>query len=199
MGKRLTASPSTPQWDTRQVSRRTSQHDGQAGHGRAAELPHITGDWYTLAEFGQLKLTIGYFVDALTVAMFCMVTLIATCIHVYAMGYMHDELHDYTDHEVTLADGSHLERPGRYPRFFQFLSLFCFSMLGLVVAGNIAMTFVFWELVGICSYFLIGFYVERAERFDGGQQGVYREPRGRLWHDHRADGIVGQLGDLRLW
>ncbi len=149
--------------------------DGHAGgdpgatHGGAHEhdgphtgpAPAITGDWYTLAHFGPLRLTIGYYVDALTVAMFCMVTLIASCIHVYATGYMHDELHDYTDHEVTLADGSHLTRPGRYHRFFQALSLFCFAMLGLVVSGNIAMTFVFWELVGICSWFLIGFYVER--------------------------------------
>src|SRR5690606_7521680 len=60
-----------------------------------------------------------------------------------------------------LSNGSHLHRPGRFHRFFQYLSLFCFSMLGLVIAGNIAQTFVFWELVGICSYFLIGFYVER--------------------------------------
>jgi len=90
-----------------------------------------------------------------------MVTLIASCIHFYAMGYMHDELHDIEDHEVTRADGTHLKRPGRFHRFFQYLSLFCFSMLGIVLAGNIAMVFVFWELVGICSYFLIGFYVER--------------------------------------
>ena len=61
----------------------------------------------------------------------------------------------------TLADGHHLHRPGRFHRFFQYLSLFCFSMLGIVIAGNIAMVFVFWELVGICSYFLIGFYYER--------------------------------------
>ena len=53
----------------------------------------------------RCKLTIGYYIDALTVAMFAMVTLIATCIHFYAIGYMHDELHDVTDHEVTLADG----------------------------------------------------------------------------------------------
>jgi NADH:ubiquinone oxidoreductase subunit 5 (subunit L)/multisubunit Na+/H+ antiporter MnhA subunit len=90
-----------------------------------------------------------------------MVTFIATLIHIYAMGYMHEELEDVTDHEVTMQDGQHLHRPGRYHRFFQYLSLFCFSMLGLVIAGNIAMVFVFWELVGICSYFLIGFYVER--------------------------------------
>jgi len=121
----------------------------------------LTDNWYTLAKFGSLELTIGYYIDTLTVVMFAMVTLIATCIHFYAVGYMHDELHDFTDHEVTLSDGSHLTRPGRFHRFFQYLSLFCFSMLGIVISGNIAMTFVFWELVGICSYFLIGFYIER--------------------------------------
>ena len=141
------------------------QEHGNAGHdsepGHAESPPPITGDWYVLGTFGRLRLTIGYYIDALTVCMFCMVTLIASCIHLYAMGYMHEELHEVTDHEVTMPDGSHLKRRGRYHRFFQAMSLFCFSMLGLVVAGNIAMTFVFWELVGICSYFLIGFYVER--------------------------------------
>ncbi len=145
------------------VTHDTGAHQGHEGgedqHGLLAK-PAITGDWYTLASFGKLKLTIGYYIDALTIAMFCMVTLIASCIHFYAIGYMHDELHDVTDHEV-MVNGEPLQRPGRYHRFFQSLSLFCFSMLGLVVAGNIAMTFVFWELVGICSYFLIGFYVER--------------------------------------
>jgi NADH-quinone oxidoreductase subunit L len=143
-------------------------HEGQGeSHGDDAHgahvgvIPHVTGEWYTLAQFGKLRLSISYYIDALTIAMMCMVTLIATCIHFYSMGYMHDELHDFTDPEVTLSDGSPCTRPGRYPRFFQYLSLFCFSMLGLVVSGNIAMTFVFWELVGICSYFLIGFYIER--------------------------------------
>ena len=112
--------------------------------------------------FGKLKLTIGYYIDSLTVLMFAMVTLIATCIHFYAIGYMHDELHDVVDHEVTLSDGHHLHRPGRFHRFFQYLSLFCFSMLGIVHRRqHLAMVFVFWELVGICSYFLIGFYIER--------------------------------------
>jgi NADH:ubiquinone oxidoreductase subunit 5 (subunit L)/multisubunit Na+/H+ antiporter MnhA subunit len=121
----------------------------------------ILGSPWVLGSFGDLRLSISYYIDALTVCMFCMVTFIATLIHIYAMGYMHDELEDYDDHEVTMADGQHLHRPGRYSRFFQSMSLFCFSMLGLVLAGNIAMVFVFWELVGICSYFLIGFYVER--------------------------------------
>lgn len=135
--------------------------DTAAGQGKHEGKNAYHDDWYTLAQFGKLKLTIGYYIDSLTVVMFVMVTIIATCIHFYSIGYMHDELHDVTDHDVTLADGHHLHRPGRFHRFFQYLSLFCFSMLGIVVAGNIAMVFVFWELVGICSYFLIGFYFER--------------------------------------
>jgi NADH-quinone oxidoreductase subunit L len=131
------------------------------GEHAASEKPAIAGDWYTLGRFGALTITIGYYIDALTVLMFVMVTFIATCIHFYSFGYMHEELHEVTDHEVTLADGHHLHRRGRFHRFFQYLSLFCFSMLGLVIAGNVAMVFVFWELVGICSYFLIGFYIER--------------------------------------
>lgn len=138
-------------------------HDESAGaHGDSKPPVYYAGDWYTIAQFGKLKITIGYYIDALTVTMFCMVTLIASCVHFYALGYMHDELHDpYVDHEVTLASGEHLKRHGRFYRFFQYLSLFSFSMMGIVIAGNIAMVFVFWELVGICSYFLIGFYIER--------------------------------------
>src|SRR5687767_14859562 len=137
------------------------KHTEGEQHATNEPPPYIAGDWYTLAQFGSLKLTIGYYIDTLTIAMFCMVTLIASCIHIYAVGYMHDELHDVTDHEVTLAGGEHLHRRGRFHRFFQYFSLFSFSMLGIVISGNLAMTFVFWELVGICSYFLIGFYIER--------------------------------------
>ena len=145
-------------------------HGEASGHGGAAASPNdqgvhapvaYSGDWYTLYEGGRLKLSIGWYVDSLTILMFVLVTFIATCIHVYASGYMHDELHDVTDHEVTLADGHHLHRAGRFPRFFQALSLFCFSMMGILIAGNLAMVFIFWELVGICSWFLIGFYYER--------------------------------------
>jgi proton-translocating NADH-quinone oxidoreductase chain L len=148
-------------------------HGGHGSdHGAGAGPEPLSGDWYTLYEAAdaepggptmpRLRLSIGWYVDGLTVLMFVVVTFIATCIHVYASGYMHDELHEVTDHEVTLADGHHLHRPGRFPRFFQALSLFCFSMLGIVIAGNLAMVFIFWELVGICSWFLIGFYYERS-------------------------------------
>ena len=130
------------------------------GLGRAPPAP-ISGDWYTLASFGSLSLTIGYYIDSLTIAMFCMVTLVASCIHVYSLGYMHEELHEVKDPLAKLESGEPLVRRGRFYRFFQYLSLFCFSMLGLVIAGNLAMVFAFWELVGICSYLLIGFYIER--------------------------------------
>jgi len=129
-------------------------------HGSTTQ--YVSGSFYELARFGDLRLAIDYYIDSLTLVMFTMVTLIATCIHVFAIGYMDDErTEDHVDHQVQLADGSHLHRPGRYYRFFAYLSLFCFSMLGLVLAGNIFMVFVFWELVGICSYLLIGFYIER--------------------------------------
>ncbi|MBU4272804.1 MAG: NADH-quinone oxidoreductase subunit L [Planctomycetes bacterium] len=140
-----------------------------AGHGGHVAQP-ISGEWYTLAEFGRLRLTIGYYIDSLTLAMFCMVTLVASCIHVYSFGYMHEELSDVTDPLAPLSNGQPLRRRGRYCRFFQYFSLFCFSMLGLVVAGNLAMVFVFWELVGICSYLLIGFYRERRSASNAGNK-----------------------------
>ena len=49
----------------------------------------------------------------------------------------------------------------RFPRFFTYLGLFCFSMLGLVIGGTLLQLFIFWELVGLCSYLLIGFWYEK--------------------------------------
>lgn len=145
-----------------------ASHAGENAEANQDAAEHHTekveyaGSWYPLYRSKTLLIDIGYYIDVLTVCMFCMVTLISTCIHFYSIGYMGDELvDDYVDHECRLPDGSHLHRAGRFARFFQYLSLFCFSMLGLVIAGNVAMVFVFWELVGICSYLLIGFYRER--------------------------------------
>ncbi len=138
-----------------------SKHAESEKHAASETPPHYTGDYYVLGKFGKLRLTISYYIDGLTLTMFCVVGLIASCIHFYSMGYMHEEVTEMTDPEVTLANGQLLKRRGRYWLFFTYLSLFCFSMLGLVLAGNVAMVFVFWELVGICSYFLIGFYIER--------------------------------------
>jgi len=93
-----------------------------------------------------LSLPIGVHVDNVTVVLFLMVSFIATLIHVYSIGYMRDD--------------------PRYSWFFMYLSLFCFSMLGLLAAPNLFMIFIFWELVGICSYFLIGFWYEEKRNAD---------------------------------
>ncbi|MCS7168737.1 MAG: NADH-quinone oxidoreductase subunit L [Gemmatales bacterium] len=101
-------------------------------------------------------LRLGFYVDGLTVAMFVMITLVATLIHIFSTGYMAEELQDEVhDHQA------HVVRAGRYPRFFTYMSLFCFSMLNLVLADNLFQIFISWELVGICSYLLIGYYYER--------------------------------------
>ena len=106
-------------------------------------------------------LSLGFRIDMLSAIMFVMVTFIATLIHLFSIGYMSDELKKTVeDHEVHTAHG-HLERRGRFGRFFMFLSLFCFSMLNLVLADNLFQVFLSWELVGICSYLLISFYFER--------------------------------------
>jgi NADH-quinone oxidoreductase subunit L len=86
-------------------------------------------------------LDVGIYIDSLTVAMFAMITLVATLIHIFSIGYMHEDK--------------------RFPRFFTYLSLFCFSMLGLIIGGTILQLFIFWELVGLCSYLLIGFWYEK--------------------------------------
>src|SRR6185503_5096599 len=86
-------------------------------------------------------LKIGIYVDSLTIVMFAMITLVASLIHVFSIAYMADDK--------------------RFPRFFTYLSLFCFSMLGLVLGGTILQLFIFWELVGLCSYLLIGFWYEK--------------------------------------
>ncbi len=93
-----------------------------------------------------LVIPLGVSIDNLSAIMFLMVTFIATLIHIYSIGYMHDD--------------------PRFPRFFTYLSLFCFSMLGLIASSNAFMIFIFWELVGVCSYLLIGFWYEEKVNSD---------------------------------
>jgi NADH-quinone oxidoreductase subunit L len=117
------------------------------------------------SHFGT-ALQLGFKIDSLSALMFVMVTFIATLIHLFSMGYMADELQpEVEDHQVHTAHG-HLHRRGRFGRFFMFLSLFCFSMLNLVLADNLFQVFLSWELVGICSYLLVGFYFERQSASD---------------------------------
>ena len=107
------------------------------------------------------ELSLGYRIDHLSAIMFLMVTFIATLIHLFSMGYMEEELKPIVEDHQVHAEHGHLHRRGRFGRFFMFLSLFCFSMLNLILADNLFQVFVSWELVGICSFLLIGFYYER--------------------------------------
>ncbi len=104
---------------------------------------------YHWADLGSVPATIGVKLDSLTVAMYFMVTFVAFWIFVFSVGYMAGHS-DEVDHQ------------SKYHRFFAYLSLFGFSMLGLVVSNSLLFLFIFWELVGLCSYLLIGFYFDRA-------------------------------------
>ena len=90
------------------------------------------------AKMGTLELSMGVLIDPMTAMMLIVVTTVALLVQVYSIGYME---HD----------------PGA-GRFFAFLSLFASSILGLVISVNFLQMYAFWELVGVCSYLLIGFY-----------------------------------------
>jgi NADH-quinone oxidoreductase subunit L len=122
-------------------------------------------DWIEIGGYKEARpataLQLGYRIDRLTALMVTMVTVVGSLIFLFSLGYMRDETRERTeDHEVHTA-GGHLHRRGRFGRFFLYLSLFAFSMLNLLVADNLLQVFVGWELVGVCSFFLIGFYYER--------------------------------------
>ncbi|MCS7270591.1 MAG: NADH-quinone oxidoreductase subunit L [Gemmataceae bacterium] len=111
-----------------------------------------------------LALQVGYRIDALTAVLFAMVAVVSLCIFVFALGYMDEETQAVVeDHEAQHQYHRHtpVRRRGRFGRFYLFLSLFCFAMLHLLIADNLFQIFVSWELVGVCSFWLIGFYQER--------------------------------------
>src|SRR3989440_4379038 len=91
--------------------------------------------------FGNQPLRIGFVLDPLAAAMMLMITLVGLCIFVFSIGYMAGDKN--------------------FSRFFAYLSFFSGAMLGVVVANSLLLLFVFWELVGLASYLLIGFWIER--------------------------------------
>jgi NADH-quinone oxidoreductase subunit L len=96
---------------------------------------------YTFFEVGSYSAHVGFMVDKLTAMMMVVVTFVSLLVHVYTIGYMHDD-------------------PG-YQRFFSYISLFTFSMLMLVMSNNFLQLFFGWEAVGLVSYLLIGFWYKR--------------------------------------
>ncbi|MDD6210964.1 MAG: NADH-quinone oxidoreductase subunit L [Bacteroidales bacterium] len=96
----------------------------------------INIEWLRFTE--HLHIDLGILLDPISVMMLVVITTVSLMVHIYSFGYMHGEK--------------------GFQRYYAFLSLFTFSMLGLVVATNIFQMYIFWELVGVSSYLLIGFY-----------------------------------------
>mgnify|MGYP005810339429 FL=1 len=110
--------------------------------GKAAGGEYVLNtDLYTWLHSGPLKVSVGFLIDELTATMMLVVTFVSLMVHVYTIGYMHDD-------------------PG-YRRFFSYISLFTFAMLMLVTANNFLQLFFGWEGVGLVSYLLIGFWYQK--------------------------------------
>ncbi|HIO53889.1 MAG TPA: NADH-quinone oxidoreductase subunit L, partial [Chromatiales bacterium] len=96
---------------------------------------------YTWMVSEGIRFEVGFLVDSLTALMICVVTFVSLMVHIYTIGYMHED-------------------PG-YQRFFSYIALFTFAMLMLVMSNNFLQLFFGWEAVGLVSYLLIGFWYER--------------------------------------
>jgi NADH-quinone oxidoreductase subunit L len=105
---------------------------------------------YSWIVSGDFSVSIGFLIDQLSAVMLMVVTSISTLIFIYSIGYMHGD--------------------GGYYRFFAYLSLFVFSMLMLVMANNFLLLYFGWEAVGLCSYFLIGFWFHKKSASDAGKK-----------------------------
>lgn len=102
----------------------------------------ITAFKYTWLEFSpNVSIDMGIIVDPISIMMLVVVTFVSLMVHVFSLGYMKGE--------------------ERFATYYAFLSLFTFSMLGLILSGNIFQVYIFWELVGVSSFLLIGYYFEK--------------------------------------
>jgi NADH-quinone oxidoreductase subunit L len=112
---------------------------GKNAEGVFSKIIAYNTTWLNLTE--KLHIDMGILLDPISVMMLVVITTVSLMVHIYSLGYMKGER--------------------GFARFFSFLSLFSFSMLGLVLATNIFQMYIFWELVGVSSFLLIGFYYEK--------------------------------------
>ncbi len=105
------------------------------------QVPAFYGNFYTWSISGRFQFNLGFLIDHLSAVMMAVVTFVSLAVHVYSIGYMHDD-------------------PG-YQRFFSYISFFTFAMLMLVTANNFLQLYFGWEGVGLISYLLIGFWFKR--------------------------------------
>ena len=107
----------------------------------AMDGARFEGTLYNWMQVGDLKMEVGFLIDGLTALMMCVVTFVSLMVHIYTIGYMHED------------EG--------YNRFFSYISLFTFAMLMLVMSNNLLQLFFGWEGVGLVSYLLIGFWFNK--------------------------------------
>src|SRR6187549_3652688 len=112
--------------------------DGKVGDSYQT-ITAIKFTWLSFSE--NVSIDMGIILDPISVMMLVVVTFVSLMVHIYSLGYMKGE--------------------ERYPTYYAFLSLFTFSMLGLVLSSNIFQIYIFWELVGVSSFLLIGFYFDK--------------------------------------
>ncbi len=109
---------------------------------------HVVVPWLSLGD--RFVINAGILIDNLTAVMLVIVTLVSFLVHLFSVGYMHGD--------------------PKYSRYFAYLSIFSFSMLGLVLAESFFFIYIFWELVGFSSYALIGFWFEKKSAADAGKK-----------------------------
>jgi len=112
------------------------------------EIPVPDVTWVVIED--GVTIHLGLIMDSLTAVMLIVVTVVSLMVQIYSQGYMHGD-------------------PG-YHRYYAFMSLFTMSMLGLVLADNLLFLFVFWEMVGLCSYLLIGFWFHKPSAADAAKK-----------------------------
>jgi NADH-quinone oxidoreductase subunit L len=130
------------------------------------ELLNYTFTWVdfkNVAGVGPMKLDLGIMIDNITAIMLVVVTLISFLVHLFSTAYMSGDI--------------------RYSRYFAYLGFFSFSMLGIVITNNFFLMYVFWELVGISSYLLIGHWYEKKSAADAGKKAF----------------IVNRIGDVGMF
>jgi NADH-quinone oxidoreductase subunit L len=133
--------------------------------------PQVIAPEHTWIEIpGVFRIPLGLTIDGLSKTMLLVVTFVGTLIHIYSLGYMHDD------------EGK--------SRYFAALSLFIFAMLGIVLANNFVMLFIFWELVGFTSYVLIGHWFDRDSAAEAAK---------KAFLTNRVGDFGFMLGILMLW
>ncbi|MEE9166745.1 MAG: NADH-quinone oxidoreductase subunit L [Candidatus Neomarinimicrobiota bacterium] len=119
-----------------------------------------TWEWI---DVGRVQVHLGILIDNITVVMLLVVAVVSSVVHVYSIGYMKGD--------------------PRYSRYFAYLSLFTFSMNGIVLSNNLFSIYMFWELVGLSSYLLIGFWFEKDSAANAGKKAF----------------IVNRIGDIGMF